>query len=521
MGLVTDAKEQGDAQSCWAFSSLGSMESNLLVQGKGIHDFSEAHLVWFAQNSFSSDIGDGITRLNAYEIGGNWMLATAALSKWSGTVNDTDYPFYPYELNKMGRYSESERYNTSGGAILNSVEELTSISQIKSWIMENGAVEANFYFNYNCLNMSNKTFSYCCNDSSLKSNHAILIVGWDDYYSKSNFLSSSTPSYPGAFLCKNSWGDEWGDEGYFWISYFDATLCGFMGYTCVNSDSYDNNYTYNGLGYGGAYKNTSVNGSQIANVFTSDGYETLSAVSTYTLQKDTYAEVFIYRNLPVNYSKPNQGTLVYSSEKSLLPNAGYHTIKIDTPVELNPGEIFAVVIRFSNDSNLLYVVGEYNSGSVTVYTSKSRQSYIDTSGTNSNWTDSLNYGWNNNCIQAFTVCKHQPYEIITPSDCETDGKIISCCSQCGEQLSSQTVASSGHTFGEWKTTRTPTPNSEGEKSRTCEKCHQIEKQPVPRLPQYSGRRITPDRFIAILKIWFDNFISRISERYEEKGFRSY
>lgn len=314
LGLVTRAKDQGDAQSCWAFSSLGALESNFLVQGKGIYDFSEAHLVWFAQNSLSPDIGDGITRQDAYGIGGNWMLATAALSRWSGTVKDTDYPFYPYALDKMGGYSESERYNTSGGAVLNSAEELNSMSQIKSWIMKNGAVEANFYFSYDYLNMNGKDFSYCCNDSSLESNHAILVVGWDDYYSKSNFCSSSTPSYPGAFLCKNSWSENWGDEGYFWLSYFDATLCGFMGFTCVDSDNYDNNYTYNGLGYGGAYKNTSVNGSQAANVFTSKGYETLSAVSTYTLQSNTYAEVFVYKNLPVNYSSPNQGTLAYSSK---------------------------------------------------------------------------------------------------------------------------------------------------------------------------------------------------------------
>lgn len=509
LGLVTNAKNQGDAQSCWAFTALGAMESNRLVNGENASDFSEAHLVWFAQNSLSADIGDGITRANAYGIGGNWMLATAALSRWSGTVNEADYPFYPYEFSKMGNYSESERYNTSGGAILNSAEQLTSLPDIKSWIMKNGAVEANIYFDYSFFNMNNN--SYCCNDSSLGVNHAILIVGWDDYYSKSNFNSSSKPAYPGAFLCKNSWGEDWGDNGYFWVSYFDATLCGLMGYTCIDADTYDNNYTYNGFAYGAAYKNTSVNGSQIANVFTSKGYETLSAISTYTMQSDTYAEVFIYKNLPANYSKPNQGTLVYSSNECLLRNAGYHTISIDEPVALNPDEIFSVVIRLSNDSNLLYVVGEYNNGG-SVYTSKSRQSYIDISGTNSNWTDSLNYGFNNNCIQAFTVCNHQPNEVTVSSTCETDGTITVYCSQCGEQLSIETIVSSGHSFGEWEITKTATKTSEGEKERTCEICNHTEKQSINRLPQTAGRTVTLDEFMEILKRWFDNFIARIIER---------
>ena len=519
-GFVTEAKDQGAAQSCWAFSALGAIESNRLVNGNGAADFSEAHLVWFAQNSFSSDIGDGVSRSNAYGTGGNWMLATAALSKWSGTVNESEYPFYPYEYNKMGRYPESERYNTSGGTILNSAESLTSMSQIKSWIMKKGAVEASLYFDYSFLNMTDKAFSYCCNDNSLGVNHAIMIVGWDDYYSNSNFLSSSKPKYPGAFLCRNSWGNDWGDNGYFWVSYFDETLSCIIGYTSVDSDTYDNNYTYNGFSYGGAYKNTSVNGSQIANVFTAKGYESLSAVSTYTMQSDTYAEVFIYKNLPANYSKPNQGKLVYSSKKMLLSNAGYHTIPIDKPVGLNPNEIFSVVIRLSNDINMLYVVGEYNDGG-SVYSSKSRQSYIDTSGVNSGWTDSLNYGWNNNCIQAFTVCKHQVYEVTTPSGCETNGAISTFCSQCGKQLSIELTMASGHSFCEWRTTKTPTKNFEGEKTRTCEICHQTEKQPVPRLPQSSARRVTPNQFIEILKIWIDNFFIRISERYEKQAVRSY
>ncbi len=521
LGLVTDARNQGDAHSCWAFSALGAMESNQLVNGKKSSDFSEAHLVWFAHNSLSSDLGDGITRTNAYGTGGNWMLATAALSRWSGTVNETDYPFYPYELNKMGGYSENERYNTAGGAILNSAEELTSLSQIKSWIMKKGAVEASFYFDYSFLNMNNNKFAYCCNDSSLETNHAIMIVGWDDYYSKSDFNSSSKPAYPGAFLCKNSWGEDWGDSGYFWISYFDATLCCIRGYTCVDSDTYDNNYTYNGLGYGGAYKTTSANGSQIANVFTSEGYETLSAVSTYTIQSNTYAEVFIYKNLPANYSKPNQGTLAYSSKKRLISNAGYHTIPIDNPVSLNPNEIFSVVIRFSSDSDLVYVVGEVNPGNKTIYTSEARQSYVDLSGKNTGWCDSMYYGLNNNCIQAFTECNHQSYEVTTPSTCETDGTVITYCSQCGEQLSSQITTPAGHTFCAWEITKSATKTTEGEKERTCEICHYTDKEPVPRLPQTGEKVVNPYEFMEILIRWFDNFIAQITERYENQNGRSY
>ena len=42
-------------------------------------------------------------------------------------------------------------------------------------------------------------------------NHAVVIVGWDDNYDKSNFLQK--PKNNGAFLVRNSWGTN--DHGYY------------------------------------------------------------------------------------------------------------------------------------------------------------------------------------------------------------------------------------------------------------------------------------------------------------------
>lgn len=521
LGLVTDVKEQGYSESCWAFSALGAMESNRLVNGKGASDFSEAHLVWFSRNSATTDVnslayGDGLTHSAPYSVGGNWMYSTAALTRWSGAAAESDYPFYPLDISRMGNYSESDRINTSGGAVLYSTEELNLMADIKEWIMEKGAISASFHYNESYYNQTK--YAYCCTDTSVSSNHAILIVGWNDSYSKNNFNTTSRPSYSGAFQCKNSWGDEWGDGGYFWLSYYDASISDLYGYVCADADTYDHNYSYNGLAYARAYSNTSTNGSQIANVFTSNGYEKLTAVSTYTFQADTYAEVFIYKNLTANYSKPTQGTLAYSSGKFLIPHAGYHTIPLSSSVSLNPNENFSVVIRLSRDDNQLYVVAEYNNSS-TIYSSKYKQSYIDLSGTGDSWYDAMAYGLNNNCIQAFTVCNHQPYEAIIPPDCITEGILYNFCSQCGKELSSQVLETSDHTYSEWKTVRTETKVSEGIKERTCTVCGCHEEGTIPRITNAGQRTVTPYQFAEILKTWFENIIEQIIERLAEKSMR--
>ncbi len=51
--------------------------------------------------------------------------------------------------------------------------------------------------------------------------HGVLIIGWDDNYSKDNFVYEK-PEKDGAWLVLNSWGSSWGNNGTGWISYEDS-----------------------------------------------------------------------------------------------------------------------------------------------------------------------------------------------------------------------------------------------------------------------------------------------------------
>ena len=50
--------------------------------------------------------------------------------------------------------------------------------------------------------------------------HALLIIGWDDNYSKDNFYYEK-PENDGAWLVLNSWGTSWANNGVGWLSYED------------------------------------------------------------------------------------------------------------------------------------------------------------------------------------------------------------------------------------------------------------------------------------------------------------
>ncbi|MBQ6517330.1 MAG: hypothetical protein IJI14_01335 [Anaerolineaceae bacterium] len=61
-------------------------------------------------------------------------------------------------------------------------------------------------------------------DEVLSSNHSVAVVGWDDTFSAENWPEGHRPPADGVWIVKNSWGTEWGNEGYFLLSYYDKTL---------------------------------------------------------------------------------------------------------------------------------------------------------------------------------------------------------------------------------------------------------------------------------------------------------
>ncbi len=235
LGHTTPVRQQ-DANTCWAYSSLASLETLLLKSGEKVEHFSPEHMnVWGSVE----DTGIGWQREDLMADGGYSYIPMGYLTSWSGPLLDKELPVgsvsttaqtppydkTPYE-NATASYSVD--YGVTG---IKYVNRQTPRETIKSYIMDYGAVIANF--NADTVRyMNSSSDGFYCPDASIPTRelygHAISIVGWNDDYPKESFSSSysqETPESNGAWLIKNSWGTFVNaNGGYFWISYEDAWL---------------------------------------------------------------------------------------------------------------------------------------------------------------------------------------------------------------------------------------------------------------------------------------------------------
>lgn len=455
-GLTTSIKDQGVTGCCWAFSAIKAIESNRIKQGLATSDtadYSENHLTWFSYSP-STDLadplyGDGITvsapgstaifpssstglataNTYPYDNGGSSTLATFTLSKWSGVELEANAPFNAatrqalFTMASQMPQKASTRYH-SYAHLQNAIcfDEYTlgtnyyykntgMISEMKQAILDHGAMSIGFYYDKSNVKTTTKGTTYYQTDYSgatavKAANHCVTIVGWDDSFSSSNF--SPRPAGNGAWLIANSYGTDFGDNGYFWLSYYDQSICDCYTFITESTDNYDNIYQYDGFGWSNAAFSSSHN-IKAANIFTAsaDSPQLLRAVSFYTLTDDQEYKIQIYRGVS---SKPTDGTLISEcTTTGVLEHNGYYTIPLASPVSVNAGEKFSVVVTYIRPgSDTIYVPFEGKNSTASDYSlqfsSKKGQSFLYTTVTTSatqKWYDTSELGYNNVCIKVF------------------------------------------------------------------------------------------------------------------------
>lgn len=392
-GFVTDIKNQQDSGNCWAFAALASLETCVLKASNKTFNFSVENM----KNLIEMYSAYGWKR-ETNEGGYNGM-PMGYLASWLGPVNATLDPFD--DKGTLSPLLDSEMH-IQNIYVLPARTSYTDNDAIKEAILKYGGLYASYYHSAGYLN--SKTNAYY-DPYTGNGNHAITVVGWDDNYSKNNFYTA--PAGDGAFIVKNSWGSSWGDNGYFYISYYDRVLFAVnkdnQAFTYILNDTvrYTKNYQYDVAGMAD-YLITGKKTVWYQNIYNATGNEAIAAVSTFFNTTVDY-EISIYVN-----------DVLQLTQNGRHEGSGYYTIPLKEYVPVAVGDIFKIVVKLANPQNGYAAVPISEQLSTTRCYYAPGVSYFSNDG--KKWTDLYDYSasayshtYNSQvaCLKAFTVADMQ------------------------------------------------------------------------------------------------------------------
>ncbi len=346
---LTAITNQAECGVCWAFAAYGAYEGSVSADNQGVYDFSEQHLRY--QNGSTLTNNDPCS-------GGNLPMVTSYLARGAGPVSEASDPYDLSSDNSSNADAEPIRYVDNIIEVpLRDIDNKRDIDYLKDIIQNK---HKPLYVSIQVGNGTagetgesvwddDSTSYFCQKDSDgngCNPNHAVVIVGWDDDY--------EAQGQTGAFIVRNSWGADWGQNGYFYVPYNDESIAlnGTIAYFDDKPDyelGINKIYQHDSLASVYDWGDSGDTPMWEANRYTIEEDGKVKAIGFYAIHANTSYEIRLFKAIDgegddVVFSNP-----VGTSQVSSSPVArGWHTIVLDTPVDVKKGETLIAQIKLSN-----------------------------------------------------------------------------------------------------------------------------------------------------------------------------
>ncbi|CAG4983236.1 unnamed protein product [Parnassius apollo] len=200
-GIISSIKNQGDCGSCWAFAATAAIEAAMSRSNGGRNiDLSEQSLVdcsWSKGSKFESNQG----------CNGGFLYETFKYVTLHGIPTQREYGPYLEQDGYCKMKNMTNIYNIKGFAKVPSLSE----TALKAALYKFGPVSVVINSDTSMLYYSSGIYyEPKCNKKS--TNHAVTVVGYG-VRDGANY-----------WIVKNSWGEDWGEDGYILITYRPLTL---------------------------------------------------------------------------------------------------------------------------------------------------------------------------------------------------------------------------------------------------------------------------------------------------------
>lgn len=193
-GMMPPVRDQKSCGSCWAFGAIAAYEGSARIFAHRSVDLSEQHMVTCGRDDKGRDAGSCLL--------GGWLSSAFDQLTKRGGAGEEALPYKGYG-GRCDKDTETP-YEAVTWGYVSEKAEVPSTDQMKAALCRYGPIGASVYVNDSFTAYASGIFDDDTAEGN-ESNHVITIVGWDDDKR--------------AYLVRNSWGTDWGVDGYAWVQY--------------------------------------------------------------------------------------------------------------------------------------------------------------------------------------------------------------------------------------------------------------------------------------------------------------